>query len=99
MDHDIRHEQIAYYRAQAQEYDELAERSEELKGTFALAKDLLMQPGPFEQVLELACGTGTWTRVLLQIGRHITSTLRKQGIELLSALDHTLSGHPVLPAF
>lgn len=31
--------------------------------------------------------------------RSYLSTLRKQGIELLSALDHTLSGHPVLPAF
>src|SRR5436305_3242354 len=31
--------------------------------------------------------------------RSYLSTLRKQGIELLSALEHTLSGHPVLPAF
>jgi len=31
--------------------------------------------------------------------RSYLSTLRKQGIKLLSALDHTLSGHPVLPAF
>lgn len=31
--------------------------------------------------------------------RSYLSTLRKQGIELLSALHHTLSGHPVLPAF
>ncbi len=31
--------------------------------------------------------------------RSYLSTLRKQGIELLSALDHTLLGHPVLPAF
>jgi transposase len=31
--------------------------------------------------------------------RSYLSTLRKQGIEVLSALDHTLSGHPVLPAF
>jgi transposase len=31
--------------------------------------------------------------------RSYLSTLRKQGIELLSALDHALSGHPVLPAF
>jgi len=31
--------------------------------------------------------------------RSYISTLRKQKIELLSALDHTLSGHPVLPAF
>jgi transposase len=31
--------------------------------------------------------------------RSYLSTLRKQGIELLSALEHTLSGDPVLPAF
>ncbi len=31
--------------------------------------------------------------------RSYLSTLRKQGIELLSALAHTLSGHPVVPAF
>ena len=31
--------------------------------------------------------------------RSYLSTLRKQGINLLSALDQTLSGHPVLPAF
>jgi len=31
--------------------------------------------------------------------RSYLSTLRKQGIELLSALSHTLAGHPVLPAF
>jgi len=31
--------------------------------------------------------------------RSYLSTLRKQGITLLSALEHTLAGHPVLPAF
>jgi len=31
--------------------------------------------------------------------RSYLSTLRKQGIELFSALEQTLSGHPVLPAF
>ena len=31
--------------------------------------------------------------------RSYLSTLRKQGMKLLSALDQTLSGHPVLPAF
>jgi len=31
--------------------------------------------------------------------RSYLSTLRKQGIALLSALDHTFAGHPVLPAF
>lgn len=31
--------------------------------------------------------------------RSYLSTLRKQGVELLSALEQTLDGHPVLPAF
>ena len=31
--------------------------------------------------------------------RSYLSTLRKQGIEVLSALEETFSGHPVLPAF
>jgi trans-aconitate methyltransferase len=73
MDHDILHEQIAYYRARAQEYDETTEGTEDLKGAFARARDHLQQKGPFEQVLELACGTGTWTRILLPIGRDITA--------------------------
>ena len=31
--------------------------------------------------------------------RSYLSTLRKQGVGLLSAFDQTLSGHPVLPTF
>jgi transposase len=31
--------------------------------------------------------------------RSYLSTLRKQGMNLLSALELTLSGHPVLPTF
>jgi len=31
--------------------------------------------------------------------RSYLSTLHKQGMKLLSALNHTFSGHPVLPAF
>ena len=73
MDHDVLHEQIAYYRARAQEYDETTEGTEDLKGAFARARDHLQQKGPFEQVLELACGTGTWTRILLPLGRDITA--------------------------
>lgn len=73
MDHDVLHKQIAYYRARAQEYDETTEGTEDLKGAFARARDHLQQMGPFEQVLELACGTGTWTRILLPLGRDITA--------------------------
>jgi type II secretory pathway component PulF len=31
--------------------------------------------------------------------RSYLSTLRKQGLPLFSALQHTLAGHPVLPSF
>lgn len=66
-------EQIAYYRARAQEYDESIGATEDPQGAFAEAMDLLRTMGPFERVLELACGTGIWTGVLLQIGREITA--------------------------
>lgn len=93
MDHDIRDEQMAYYRAQAHEYDASAESYEEVQGAFARARDLLLQLGPFEQVVELACGTGTWTRVLLQIGRHITAL--DAAPEMLALARQKLGNAPV----
>jgi len=84
MENDILKEQIAYYRARAQEYDESLEKfcrpasdenqgSDEEPDAFERATHLLQQMGTFEQVLELACGTGIWTRVLLQVGRDVTA--------------------------
>lgn len=73
MNTGILNEQIAYYRAQAPEYDEVIENTEELKEAYARARELLQQIGPYEQVLELACGTGTWTQVLLPIAHDITA--------------------------
>lgn len=73
VEHDILNEQIAYYRARAQEYDESVGGAEEPKEAFARAIPLLQHMGPFEQVLELACGTGIWTSVLLQVGHTITA--------------------------
>ena len=71
MDQSILHKQLAYYRARAQEYDESTRETAELQGVFAHARELLQQRGLCEQVLELACGTGIWTQVLLAIGREI----------------------------
>jgi ubiquinone/menaquinone biosynthesis C-methylase UbiE len=73
MNSDILNEQMAYYRAQALEYDEITENIEELKEAYARAKALLQKMGQYEQVLELACGTGTWTQVLLPIAHDITA--------------------------
>jgi len=73
MNTDILNEQMAYYRAQAPEYDEVTKNAEELKEAYARAKELLHQMGPYEQVLELACGTGTWTQILLPMAHAITA--------------------------
>ncbi len=73
MDHHILDEQMTYYRKMAQEYDETTGQTEELQRAFARARELLRQQAPVEQILELACGTGTWTRALLPLGRELTA--------------------------
>ena len=93
MKHDMLNEQIAYYRARAQEYDESVGGTEEAKGTFARAIQLLQHMGPFEQVLELACGTGIWTSALLQIGQHITAI--DAAPEMLDIAQRKLGNAPV----
>src|ERR671932_37004 len=67
MNDAVLQEQIAYYRARAHEYDAAVPLGP------PPGLHLLQQMGPFEQVLELACGTGIWTRALLSIGREITA--------------------------
>lgn len=84
MENDVLKEQMAYYRTRAGEYDESlvkfhrlasGENQEADKEPDVIEKGtrLLQQMGPFEQVLELACGTGIWTRVLFQLGRDVTA--------------------------
>jgi demethylmenaquinone methyltransferase/2-methoxy-6-polyprenyl-1,4-benzoquinol methylase len=75
-DQHILRAQMTYYRQMAQEYDATTGQTEELQRAFAQARDLLQQLGqlgPCEQMLELACGTGTWTRALLPLGRALTA--------------------------
>jgi ubiquinone/menaquinone biosynthesis C-methylase UbiE len=73
MDQRILDEQMTYYRKMAQDYDETTGQTEELQRAFARARELLQQQAPVEQMLELACGTGTWTRALLPLGRELTA--------------------------
>jgi demethylmenaquinone methyltransferase/2-methoxy-6-polyprenyl-1,4-benzoquinol methylase len=80
----ILQEQIEYYRARAQEYDRSISGAVPV---FEPAIHMLLQLGTFKQVLELACGTGFWTKILLQIGEHVTAT--DAAPEMLQiALDH-----------
>jgi ubiquinone/menaquinone biosynthesis C-methylase UbiE len=73
MDQHILDEQMTYYRKRAQEYDETTGQTEDLQRAFARARDLLQQHAPVERILELACGTGTWTRALLPLGGELTA--------------------------
>ena len=78
----ILQEQLAYYRARALEYDEslqgrrrvLGDQADiQVREEMARARDALRRLGHFEEVLELACGTGSWTRDLLGMARRITA--------------------------
>lgn len=69
-DKNILHEQIEYYRARAQEYDRSISGA---LPVFEPAIHMLTQLGKFNQVLELACGTGFWTKYLLQISEYVTA--------------------------
>jgi demethylmenaquinone methyltransferase/2-methoxy-6-polyprenyl-1,4-benzoquinol methylase len=81
MEDDVLQTQIAYYRARAEEYDATSYGAMGADGT----TDLLPHPelggawaalaalGPFEHILELACGTGVWTHLLRRVGRNLTA--------------------------
>lgn len=80
---DLLHQQVEYYRARAGEYDEWFYR----RGRYdrgdddnwqwfyeaGLVREALRAVGPVESVLELACGTGIWTRELVRLGRRVTA--------------------------
>ncbi|MBW4596539.1 MAG: class I SAM-dependent methyltransferase [Brasilonema angustatum HA4187-MV1] len=76
-------EQIAYYRARANEYDEWFyrlgryDRGEEVNGRWFnevdVVRQALQQVGQTEEILELASGTGIWTQELLKIAKKITA--------------------------
>ena len=82
MQDDILNDQLTYYRARASEYDESLqgrrrflgdEASTTIQQELARVRQALHDLGRFDEVLELACGTGTWTRELLRVGTRITA--------------------------
>lgn len=82
MEDAIFQEQIEYYRARAQEYDEsiyqtgrfaAPDAGEALPDGLAAAMQVLHTLGPYERVLELACGTGIWTGALVTLGQAVTA--------------------------
>ncbi len=83
MTDNILEQQIQYYRARANEYDDWFYRKGRYdRGTqnnqrwfneVAVIKNTLHQIGVVDDILELACGTGIWTQELLNIGKKITA--------------------------
>jgi demethylmenaquinone methyltransferase/2-methoxy-6-polyprenyl-1,4-benzoquinol methylase len=81
-------DQIAYYRARAPEYDDTMRQlgrylsmggsvggrlADEDGQEVAALLQALEAMGPFDTVLELACGTGWWTQWLAQHAPHVTA--------------------------
>ena len=83
LDRDLLDEQIAYYSARAAEYDEWFLRQgrydrgeEHRRAWFAEVEAVeaaLREARPRGRVLELACGTGLWTRRLLEHATELTA--------------------------
>jgi demethylmenaquinone methyltransferase/2-methoxy-6-polyprenyl-1,4-benzoquinol methylase len=79
----ILQQQIEYYRARANEYDEWfyrvgrydrgEENNQRWFNEIAIVKDALHKIGAVDDILELASGTGIWTQELLGIGKKITA--------------------------
>jgi SAM-dependent methyltransferase len=80
MHDELLREQLAYYSARAREYDASLEPLTPTGGTterpegqeWMAAVHSLRAVGPRQQVLELAAGTGIWTKELLTIARELT---------------------------
>jgi SAM-dependent methyltransferase len=68
---DLWHEQVAYYRHRAAEYDVTSYG--DLPGAERRVAAIAGRLQPAGDVLEIACGTGMWTRHLLTCARTVTA--------------------------
>lgn len=67
-------EQIRYYRERATEYDATATPPDDPLAAYGAMLDVALERfGPEGEVLEIASGTGTWTRKLLRHADRITA--------------------------
>jgi demethylmenaquinone methyltransferase/2-methoxy-6-polyprenyl-1,4-benzoquinol methylase len=83
MDRNLLDEQIAYYSARASEYEDWFfrrgryDRGEAHRAAWfaevAAVEAALREAGPRGRVLELACGTGLWTRRLVEYADELTA--------------------------
>lgn len=72
-------QQIAYYRARAQEYEATAVPADSAEAENLMAREwrdaerAVHALPQYADILELACGTGIWTRLLTQHTEHLTA--------------------------
>src|SRR5436309_9580609 len=87
-------EQIAYYRARAPEYFLGAIEMDPAEATAARLELLgaLDAFAPTGDVLELACGPGTWTRELLRYAASVTAVDASE--EMLALAADAVAGDP-----
>lgn len=71
MSEDILADQVAYYRRRAAEYDRTA--YPDLAAATARIDRVVATLAPHGRVLELACGTGMWTRALAEHSDDVTA--------------------------
>ncbi|MEM7726920.1 MAG: class I SAM-dependent methyltransferase [Cyanobacteria bacterium P01_A01_bin.45] len=106
LKNNILQEQIDYYKARAQEYDEWfyrtgrydrgKENNQRWFSEIEILKTALFRLNRFdkkiESILELACGTGIWTQELLKIGKFITAI---DASEEVIKINRNKLNHPV----
>ncbi len=56
---------VAYYTARAEEYEEIYQKPER-QDDLAVLRAIVLQFAADQRVLELACGTGYWTRIIAE---------------------------------
>lgn len=93
-------DQLAYYRARAGEYDEWALREgrhdrgdahrDRWLAEWAGVEETLAALAPYGDVLELAAGTGLWTRLLVP---HAASVTAIEGAPEMIAINRARPGH------
>lgn len=104
QDHkDLMKEQIEYYSAQANEYDQWflrngrfdkgISKNDEWFAEVEIVRQALADMSPFTKVLELACGTGLWTERLAKYTKNITAV--DASTEMIAKNKERMSGKQI----